>query len=338
MDEQQGFKSCLKSGCIGCASIIAVGFGLIFLLSIFRATSDQEPKFEEKRAERTLPAPPRPPALPEQAEQAPLPSGPPGSFVEVERLPSVELGAPQPGAGRVIVDFSMGSFEIKPGPADQPIRVDADFDSSLFELEERLVENDDGTWTYKVHFGPKGGFFGMLMRGGGKVENRLELVIPRGHPLALEGRIKMGESNSDLGGLWLTKVDLEYKMGDHFIEFREPSPFPLSSFEMKGSMGKLELRNLGNASPATIDIEQKMGELFLDLQGLWRRDAQVDVEFKMGECRIWLPDNARAEVIRASVGLGESVKDPRDQPELPPDAPTIKIEARGNMGELRIER
>ncbi len=86
-------------------------------------------------------------------------------------------------------------------------------------------------------------------------------MIPRGRPIDLKGSIRMGESKTDLGGLWVRNVDLRYKAGDHFIEFREPLPFPMDRFKIEGSMGGLEIRGLGQASPSTVEVKQGMGEL-----------------------------------------------------------------------------
>ena len=56
------------------------------------------------------------------------------------------------------------------------------------------------------------------------------------------------------------------------------------------------------------------GELFVDLKGAWQDDVEVDVDFSMGEVRVWLPENVRVNVERASVGVGESSIDrPRSE-------------------------
>ena len=335
MSERDGMRGCFKYGCFGCLSLVAVAFGILFLLSAIQMTSGTEPAFEAKTTEQVLPS--LPPGVPLQPEAPLAPAGTPAGGLDVESSEAVEL--PQLGAplGTIEVDFQMGDFTIRPGPADQPMRIEADYDTSQFELKEEMVQQPDGTWTYKVKFGAKGGFLGLALDGGNNGQNRVELIIPRGRPIALKGTIRMGESKTDLGGLWIQSADLKYKMGDHFLEFREPLPFPMDKLEIDGSMGGLEVRGLGQASPSKVDIRQAMGELFLDLQGDWRNDANIRARFSMGECKIWLPEKARIDLRKASVNLGEARTD-KMQGEIPPEWPTLTIDASGSMGELRIEK
>lgn len=348
MSEREGMRGCFKYGCFGCLSLVAVAFGLVFLMSAINMSNSGEPTFETTETEQALPempAPPEAPQPPEMPEMPELPEGaeagpgglPPGLSAEPNETRQVELPSLGAPLGTIEVDLDIGDFTIKPGPVGQPIRVEADYDTSKFELKEEMAQKPDGTWAYKVKFGAKGGFWGLALGGGNSGQNRITVVIPRGRPIDIKGSIRMGESKTDLGGLWVKNVDLQYKAGDHFIEFREPLPFPMDGFRVDGSMGNLEIRGLGQASPNMVDVKQGMGELFLDLQGDWRRDAKIKARFSMGECKIWLPEKARIDLHRASVSMGES-KAAKAQGEIPASWPTLTIDASGSMGELHIEK
>jgi hypothetical protein len=333
-------SGCFKYGCIGCVSVVALFFGIIFLLSAIQLTADNTPEPVERRTERDLPAPPPLPPSPPQPPDA-VELGPGGSDTpQTIELPPSGLPAlnPEAMAGTLILDLRMGEFTIEPGPADQPIRVEADFDASVFDLKEEYVETED-SWTYEVKFGGRGGILGMIFRGGGNNSgSRVKIIIPRGHPIRIVGDVSMGESKFDLGGLWVRSVDLDMGAGDHFIEFREPLPFPMESFHVEGSMGGMEVRSLGEASPAEVKVSHGMGDLFLDLEGAWRNDSDIRAEFSMGQCRLWLPDNVRVDMEKNSVAMGEArVDELPDDSELPPDAYTLHIHASGSMGELRVE-
>jgi hypothetical protein len=327
MSDKSKFAGCFKFSCFGCLAVFALVVGLILLAGAIQLTTgDQEPDPQEREASHVLP----------EAPEIPVHAG--GDRPEMPDILPME--APEPpaaGGGTVVLNLSMGQFTIEPGPAGEPIRVEADYDSNAYNLVESYVENDDGTWTYDVKFGGKGGILGAIFRGADANRNRVKVVIPRGHPVDLIGKIGMGESEADLGGLWLRQVDLRYSAGEHFLEFREPLAFPMESFQLDSSMGSLEVRSLGEASPRLVTVEHGMGELLVDLGGTWRRDAQVDVSFSMGECRLWLPKNARIDIVRASVGLGEKRIDDHDRSGLPEDAPLLTLSLSGSMGELRIE-
>lgn len=319
---------CFKFGCIGCASVLVIGFGLIFLLAGIQLTQDSTPEPIQQAAEHNLPAPP------------PLPAGDfasdrPESTIQ---LAEGDLPASSTSGGTLVLDVSMTELTIVPGPADEPLRVNGDFDSNAFRLTEELTTDDNGDWVYNVSFGGKGGMLGLLFRGGGQnTGNALEIVVPRGHPISFKGKVGIGESRMNLGGLWVQDVDLDYATGDHFLEFREPIPFPMGSFDIKSSMGELEIRGVGDASPETVRVKHGMGSLFLDLQGAWRRDASARVDFKMGECKIWVPENARVQLDGGKVAMGESRQNLPDYADLPEDAPAIALKVRGSMGEMRID-
>lgn len=335
MTDTKKKSGCLKYGCIGCVSIIALFFGAVFLLSAIQLTADNTPEPVERRTERSLPSAPTPPSAPVPPATDLGTDGPETIELPPSDLPPMDDVRP----GTLILDLRMGEFTVEPGPAGQPIRVEADFDASTFELKEEYVETEDGSWTYEVEFGGRGGFLGMLLRGGGQnVGNRVRIIIPRGHPIRLVGEVSMGESSFDLGGLWIQSVDLDMGAGDHFVEFREPLPYPMESFRLESSMGGVEVRSLGEASPATIDVEHSMGDLVLDLEGSWRNDSDITAEFSMGQCRLWLPDNVKVEMVKSSVAMGEARTDRLPDPStLPTDAHTLRISASGSMGELRIE-
>jgi hypothetical protein len=111
----------------------------------------------------------------------------------------------------------------------------------------------------------------------------------------------------------------------------------MGEFLIDSSMGSLEINDLGQASPSSVVVDHGMGELAVDLAGTWRNDASIDVDFSMGECRLYLPEGARVKIDRASVGLGEKRISRRDDSALPADAPTLTLRLSGSMGELRVE-
>ena len=328
MSGKSKVPGCFKFSCFGCLAVFALFVGLILLVGVIQVTTgNQEPNPEEREASHELPEAPEIPVY-MGTDQPDVPDILP--MAEAPEFPDVK-------GGTIVLDLSMGEFTIEPGEAGQPIKVEADYDSNAYNLAESYTENEDGTWVYDVKFGSKGGFLGALFRGSDTNRNRVTVTIPRGHPVEILGKVSMGESEADLGGLWVRQVDLEYGMGDHFLEFREPLAFPMEKFQLDSSMGSLEVRTLGEASPRVVDVQHGMGELLVDLEGQWQRDGQVDIGFSMGECRLWLPENARIDIDRASMGLGEKRIDNINRDDLPEGSPLLTLNLSGNMGELRVE-
>ena len=334
-------KSCFKMGCCGCLGLGLAFFLFLVVVGILQARAkDTPPEMEERRTEQGLPTPP---PLPPAAR--PLEGQPTGAdgivvpnILPLEGGPLPRLEDPQ--VGRLEIDVSIGDFKLTPGPPGEPIRIVADYDKRFFDLTETFVEDDTGAWTYRVKYGSRGGMLGMLLRGGGdNVKSKVEIIVPRGQPLDVTGFFGLGESDIDLGGLWLRNVDLELGTGEHVIEFSEPLPQPMETFHANKGIGELRVRSLGDAGPSEVKIDQQVGDLRVDLTGgLWQGEALIDLDLGLGECRISLPEEGvRIQIDKASVGLGERRIRRSEVEELPEDAPTLTIRATGNVGEVRIE-
>lgn len=240
-----------------------------------------------------------------------------------------------PGPGVVELHIRMAEIDVTPGPPGSPLQLDADWNAGVFKLDEGL-DQERGGWRYHVDFGGRGLAF--LRHHEHHNPNRLLLRIPVDHPLSIEGKLSMGESDVDLGGMALDRVALELHTGEHRLSFHEPTPQPLSLLEIDGSMGEITVINAGNASPRRTEVKHGMGELLLDLTGKWRADGEVDLRFSMGDSRVDLPrqDEAAAIVEKARVSLGDRSVFDTPIGELPAGLPKVRVRATGGMGELRI--
>ena len=311
-------RGCFKYGCFGCLGSLGllVLFGVA--IALIQATGG-DPRRESRDLAQELPE--RETMTPEEFDRARAA----GEF-------DAAGGAP----GTVSIRLRGGRFFVEPGPPDEPIHVEAEYDVKAYRLDQKFEDHGEKGWSYRLDFGPRG-LFAMLRQNHGS-EQRLKLVIPRGTPIRLEGVISMGESDVELGGLWLVDTSLDLGMGDHTIGFDEPLAMPTSGLRLHGSMGALQVRRVGNASPRVVDVRHSMGELSLDLRGEWHNDADVVASCSMGECSVVVPRDVRIDLRKASIALGEkSVSGVHDMPDAPPGTPTIGLSVRHTMGELRID-
>ncbi|MFQ5669676.1 MAG: hypothetical protein ACE5HD_04040 [Acidobacteriota bacterium] len=307
-------RGCLKTGCLGCLGVVAVvAVGLLAMLLLALVQGVPETDRESRRLSQAIPAP-----VPDMGGT----------------IPGTGAG---PLPGRVILDVSMARFEIVPGPPGQPIHAEANYDSGSFHLEEAYEPGGEMGWTYRLTFARKVGWMRFLL-GGADPENRVRLVLPRGVPISLSGRVGLGESHLELGGLWLSGLALDTGIGEHRISFREPLARPLEEMDLNGAIGELAVRGLGNASPRRLTLRHSVGEASFDLRGPWRRDAEIEVSCGIGECRVRLPDESiDAEVRQIGWTLGEAdlhhVARRRPAPE---GAPHLTVRVSATMGELTV--
>ena len=305
-------KGCFKRGCFGCLGVL--GFGLVILMVIALITVVRgTPEIVRESDELTHDIPQREWTVPDTNEP---------------------LMVDQGQLGRVILDVSMASFKIIPAPAGTPVRLDANYDSGSYKLKETFDPSGELGWTYRLDFGKRSSlqFFHI------DPDNRIDLYLPVGTPIALSGQLGIGEFHLDLGGLWIESVDLETGIGEHGIDFSEPLLAPMTKFKVDGSIGELKIQRLGNASPASARIDHSIGEVYVDLRGAWENDSEVYIGSSIGECRINLPsDRVGVELIGGSVTLGESdTRSARGRGEVPAGAPVIRLTARHSLGELRL--
>lgn len=347
-------RGCFKFGCFGCLGAIVLLVGLPLLLGVIGfAMGSPEPEYETVELGRQLPEG-------EGAKQErELPAEDPDGGTAEE--PSVVTGA-DPGAsgttdlggsgptpldladapappgppGRVRLELSIGEFEVVRGPQAEGIRVEAEYDRATFDLKERFEEGSDGGWLYTLALENRVSWL-RRMWGDEESFNKIRVILPENHPIALEGEISLGKSVVELGGLWITTVDLDFEMGEHEVIFDAPGPEPMERFALNGSFGEIGIEGLGYASPATVSLDGSFGEFRADLTGPWQRDAEVALEFGFGECTVTVPDGVRTEFSRATMAFGEKHMD-QQAGDLPEDAPTLHMNMEGSFGEMRLNR
>jgi hypothetical protein len=161
-------------------------------------------------------------------------------------------------------------------------------------------------WTYQFAFDAiEGSLFDLVSSIVSDKSARIEVAVPRGAPVALQISLSQGYGRIDLGGLWLSTLELTLQLSGMDLGVSEPLTQPIERIESAATMSGITFRSLGNASPDRLEISHQMGAMELDLTGQWREDARIDVSMNMGMGDILLPSNAHvirkgAEVDRAS--------------------------------------
>jgi len=317
-------RGCFKMGCFGCLALLGGGLivgGCVAGLTVLE--NRRSPERQQTELLQELP----------QVER-PKPAEPAREVLDRSAFEIDAADVSEPG--RVILDLTDGDFVIEPGEPGAPIRVEADFDKVGFELTESYEAYGETGWIYRLGYRRKSMFRFVMNQG----EKNVRVILPRDVPLTLEGEIGRGQSRVELGGLWLLETDLELGAGDHEVSFRDPLLAPMGRFVVEGSMGKLDIRGLGNASPESVQVGHSMGALTVDLRGPWARDATVSASGSMGEMNVRLPaDGVAFDVRRVGVFMGgENRRGLRDAPRPQLGMPTLSLTLKHTMGHLNVER
>lgn len=308
-----GCKTISKFGCIGCLAFVL----LLIILSaiVFGIVWNQVRNEEIETVEVTHVL-----TMPEGTGIADAPLEVPTEFVVAEGP-----------AGRVVLDLQQAFFEVRPAGPGEPLRVDAKFDANHYTLTDDFVEAvDHEGWTYEVRFRRTSDSYALtaLKELLGGTKPRIRIYLPSDVPYDLELDVMQGGSELELGGLWLTNVDLRFLQGGGAVQFGEPLQKPAESVAIQFSQGGGAIEGLGNASPATVDVSFSMGGGYLDLRGLWQGDADITIDQSMGGVSVQLPQNV---VLR---GIGKHDTD--EPPEGNEDVPVLRFSTSSHYGELEF--
>jgi hypothetical protein len=157
----------------------------------------------------------------------------------------------------------------------------------------------------------------------------VEIRLPLEVPIDLELRLRQGGMEGNLGGLWLRSFDATADMGGLILDFDEPLRAPMERMDLRGSMGGMVLQKVGNASPAELNVDFRMGGLEMDMTGAWVGDSKIDFRASMGGGDIQLP---RDVVIRGLDGGDWGVP---EKPEISPPVLTFSVTTENGEFEFR---
>jgi len=174
----------------------------------------------------------------------------------------------------------------------ESLHVQATYNKKRVEFREELDHEPDGSWTYTVEMEGSGSSLARFIeKAFSRRETELEVCLPADVPIALETEMTRAGMEAELGGLWLSTIDLRADMGGVVVRFDEPLREPAESVSVQVNMGGIVLQGVGHASPAVLEVDYKFGGGLLDLTGDWKRDAQIDMQGKTGGVTVILPDS-----------------------------------------------
>jgi len=243
------------------------------------------------------------------------------------------------------IEMMEGDFEVRPGPPGSEIQVEGTFAGSYYELVEERSGDEFGQ-EVSLRLVPTAGFFTRMLAGltdtGSKHPNRLIVSIPEDVPLALTLRMSAGESRTDLGGLTLTDLDVDFSKGEHGLDFTKPVRSGPERAVIRLEMGEGKVMNLGNGRPGHLRVSARMGSFRVDLGGAWEpgSTSEVSVTHSMSDLTLLIPREVRVDPSSsAQFSFGESnpaaLMETGDKPE---ETPVLKIDLSTSMGGANIRR
>lgn len=269
---------------------------------------------------------------------------------ELQSLP-VEDGPEEPartswddlGVVRVVLDLDEGYFTIEPGPAEEGIRVEADYDEATYDLQQEYSVDDDGRPAYLLRFKSKISFLRRLAQDGGfedeDLENTVRVQLPVDTPMELFLSLAKTEAEVDLTGLALVNLAAKLRMGEVQLAVDEVNTVEMGSAVLDCGMGEFNLQGLSRLRAAVIDAKGTMGEFTLDFDAALERDTQLRVHGKLGEMNLRLPDNAIWDPQGGfKITWGELTGDLDNSRGIDPEtSPVLTMDGGMFMGEMQVD-
>lgn len=299
-------------GCLGCLGLIVIVVGLTVGTAWFRAKSE---KPEERVLTHPVPAAPIEPIEPVESRQ-------PGTASSLPRSAS---------QGTLALELQDGEFHIQPGVAGEPIRVEATFDKTSYDLVEKSETLADGTWAYRIEFRrtkPESFVRHVVQQMFSSIRPSVRVFLPPDAPIALEARVERGGLEIELGGTRVVSAVINVSIGGVELKVSEPLADPMERLAFTSNMGGGELQSIGNASPRILEVEAQMGGVELDLGGAWRADSEIKLHGSMGGMSVQLPSGVRIEGVPGRAPEGPQ----SDELKLP----TLRFSASSEMGEVEF--
>lgn len=139
----------------------------------------------------------------------------------------------------------------------------------------------------------------------------MDLTLGRSKPfgLILEGGLL--ESQVDLSGLPLTRLEVKAGKGYQEILFNAPNPERMQTLNIRAGTARLEVRGLGNANFTDLIIDGGQADCLLDFSGALRYPAQAKITIPEGSLEIHVPTDMPARLRIETFGtmnIGEGFK------------------------------
>lgn len=247
--------------------------------------------------------------------------------------------APEDGEATLNLNLTVGEIDIEPGAEGD--LVTGTYTYNLTELEPEVAV--DGTTITIGNRETEFDLNGFPDFNSNTIESHWDLRLGN-YPTDLTLSVGAGDADIDLGGLSLSRVQINLGASDTTLTFSALNNVEMSRLQFEAGAGSIRLTGLANTNAEDIIVRTGAGEVTLEFDGDLQRDLTVNVEAGVGSLTIIVPERTNAEVTNVTTGLGNIVIRGNWQTSSgrhfltgDEDAPTITFRLNAGVGEIRLE-
>lgn len=182
---------------------------------------------------------------------------------------------------RVDVEYGAGRFSVRSVDEGLLYRMNLRYDEDSFEPVADLSGD-------RLRLGLES--LGGSIRLKGRTSGELDLELARGVPMDLDLEFGAVQADIDLGGLWLTDLELSTGASESTVDISEPNPGRMESASFEVGAAEFTIHNLGNLAAEVIEVDAGVGSIVLGLDGRWERDARLDIDMGLGSLELRIPE------------------------------------------------
>ena len=190
----------------------------------------------------------------------------------------------------VNVEYAAGRFSVGPAEAGVLYHMQIEYDEDVFEP---LAEYRGSSLRIGVES------LGRRIRlRGERVAGTMELALSRDVAMDLNMDFGAVRAEIELGGIRLTRLEINTGASQTLIDISEPNPETMSKASMDVGAAEFTVLNLGNLNTAVIEIDAGIGDIELGFTGDWRQNARVSVDMGLGSLVLRFPRGLGVRLVK----------------------------------------
>ncbi len=183
---------------------------------------------------------------------------------------------------RVSVSYGAGHFKVRPAAEGVLYRMQLRYDEEVMEPQAEF----EG---HRLHLGVES--VGRGIRIGKKSSGgEMDLMLSREVPMDLDLEFGAVRAELDLGGMWLTGLDLSTGASESTVDISEPNPAEMRLATFEVGAADFTVRHLGNLNARRIEVDAGVGDIALWFNGDWQQDAAVSIDMGLGALELRFPE------------------------------------------------
>ena len=190
----------------------------------------------------------------------------------------------------VTVRYGAGRFSVGPAEAGVLYHMQIEYDEDVFrplaEYQGNSLRIGTESLGRRLRFGRD--------RGAGE----MELALSRDVAMDLNMDFGAVRADIDLGGIRLTRLEINTGASQTQIDISEPNSEAMSRASMDVGAAEFTVRNLGNLNTEVIEIDAGIGEIDLGFNGDWRQNARVSVDMGLGSLVLRFPRGLGVRLVK----------------------------------------